>query len=508
MSIHLKSGIAASVLCAALIVPAPSVEAGGVFGMHIGTGGFGVSVGVGDWSTYTASWTNPQFSLDYNAALSGYGEWVWVADLGRVWRPWVSVGWRPYTYGRWVFTSLGWTWVAYEPWGYVPHHFGSWAMCDFGWVWVPGYTYVSANVVWVRSGGYVGWYARPPRGWSHTARSYSRGYRDGYHDGWRDARYATYVDWNHMGSENVSHYAVRHAVAARGRVQDHAAPPTAEEVRRRGGISVTETRLSQRTVTMNGRRVSVARPEGVARSIELHASETAAAALSPRALERRQPSVRPLPSTQSATSGARGEALGISSTRSLPSGNGIQIPGQSTRRDSAAMTGRRVDEPTGRGAVATGVRLSRSPGSSGSLRVSPGVSGQRSAASSRSSGSYESVDRQRDEVSRSRSAVRPGSSAPTAGNSNQRPSRREPVAGRTMIRSESASRDTAPRDTVSQAATRRTAVRARPARSSSTDVESSGRSSNIRRRQAATHSRSSADPDVKSTRQSTARRRR
>ncbi len=206
MKTYLRNVLFASVLVAGSSSVATPAQAGGSFGMHVGNGGFGVTVGIGDWGPYTNSWTNPQWSLDYNVALSGYGEWVWAGDLGRVWRPWVAVGWRPYTYGRWVSTTFGWTWVAYEPWGYVPHHYGSWAMCNFGWVWVPGYTYSCGNVVWVRSGGYVGWYARPPWGWSHAARGYHHGYRDGYRDGWHDARYATYVDWHHMASDNVSHY--------------------------------------------------------------------------------------------------------------------------------------------------------------------------------------------------------------------------------------------------------------------------------------------------------------
>lgn len=345
MRMHAKLGFIASILGAVLVLPAPPAEAGGSFSMHVGSGGFGVSVGVGDWGPYTSSWTNSRYSLDFNATLSGYGEWVWVGNLGRVWKPWVAVGWQPYTHGRWVLTTLGWTWVAYEPWGYVPHHYGSWAMCDFGWVWVPGYTYVSANVVWVRSSGYVGWYARPPRGWSHAARSYRSGYRNGYRDGWNDARYATYVDWHHVASDNVSHYAVEHAVASHGRVEDHATAPTVEEVRRRGGISVPEAQLSQRSATMNGRRVTIARPEGLARDIERHASATAAAALSPRALERRQPAIRPASSAARSPSRAqdpprtgsfdrRQPATGTSvSTRfSEPIGSGDDADGEAARR--------------------------------------------------------------------------------------------------------------------------------------------------------------------------------
>jgi hypothetical protein len=506
MKIQLKTGIAASTLCAAMFVAATPVEAGGVFGMHIGTSGFGVSVGVGDWSPYTASWANPQFSLDFNATLAGYGEWVWVGNLGRVWRPWVAVDWRPYTYGRWVRTTLGWTWVAYEPWGYIPHHYGSWAMCDFGWVWVPGYSYSCANVVWVRSGGYVGWYARPPRGWSHAARSYRRGYRDGYRDGWNDARYATYVDWHHMGSDNVAPYAVRHAVAARGQVQDYATPPTVDEVRRLGRISVTETRLSQRTVTMNGRRVNVARPEGVARSIEHHASETAAEALSPRALERRQPSVRPMSSSPRAASRARGEATEISSKRPLLTGGKLHIPNQSEQRDSGAMTDRRVDERTERATGPTVSRVIQSPQAKGSIGASRSGPSRGSAVSGRVRGSSFSTDSSRNRVSTP--TARSSSSGSSTRTLIQPPSRTGSVSTRSARRSESAPRSTALQRTGVRATSPPSTVRTRSAGSASTDVSPPDRSSSVRRRQAATRTEGAAESESKSARQSTARRKR
>jgi hypothetical protein len=295
----------AAVLIPVVTFAAPTVEAGGAFGLHIGSHGFGVSVGFGDWGVYTSSWSDPYWSFNFDATLAGYGQWTWVSGLGRVWRPWVAASWRPYTHGRWVSTSCGWTWVAYEPWGYVPHHYGSWAYSSFGWVWVPGYSYSCANVVWVRAGGYVGWYARPPWGWSHANHDfhhgYNHGYRDGfgngyhsgYHDGWRDARYATYVDWKHFGSDNVARHSVTHRIASNSRVEGLANGPSHNEIRRRGGAQMAETRLSRRTVTMNGREITIARPEGVARSIERNAAETVGSALSRQALERRQPLVKP-----------------------------------------------------------------------------------------------------------------------------------------------------------------------------------------------------------------------
>jgi len=288
-------------ILAVVLMTAPQpVEAGGSFGVHVGSSGFGVSVGFGDWGVYTSSWSDPYWSLNFDAALAGYGEWAWVGGLGRVWRPWVSAGWRPYTYGRWVRTGAGWTWVAYEPWGYIPHHYGSWAYSRLGWVWRPGYAYAGANVVWVRAGAYLGWYARPPYGWSHAAHGYRHGYRDGYRNGydhgydngWHDARYATYVGWGDLGSEDIAHHAVSHSMAARSRVVDHASAPTFDEVGRHGGRPVAETRLSRRTVSMGGREITIARPEGVARSIEHHAADAVGEALAPAAIERRQPLAR------------------------------------------------------------------------------------------------------------------------------------------------------------------------------------------------------------------------
>ena len=168
---RLATGTIALVAAAALALPAPA-EAGGWFGLHIGTGGVGVSFGFGSWWAWTDAWASAPTDLNFEVALSGYGEWVWVDGLGRVWRPWVSAAWRPYTNGRWVWTSVGWTWVAYEPWGYLPHHFGNWALTPAGWAWVPGHVYTPASVVWVGNGGMIGWYACPPRGWSHAHRGF------------------------------------------------------------------------------------------------------------------------------------------------------------------------------------------------------------------------------------------------------------------------------------------------------------------------------------------------
>jgi len=163
--------------------------------------------------------------------------------------------------------------------------------------------------VWARSGSHVGWYARPPHGWSHAAHGfrhgYGHGYQDGYSDGWHDARYGTYVDWRHFGSDNVSHNTVTHAMATRDRIENDSTQPSASEVRRRGGVTMAQTQVSRRTVRMGDRDVTIARPEGVAASIERNAADAAAGALAPEALERRQPMVRSRSANTTAASTTR-----------------------------------------------------------------------------------------------------------------------------------------------------------------------------------------------------------
>jgi len=441
---HRRLAMFAPALILVVTFAAPTVEAGGGVSMHLGGSGFGVSVGFGDWGVYTPSWSDPYWSIDFNATLAGYGQWVWVSGLGRVWRPWVATSWRPYTHGRWVSTGYGMTWVAYEPWGYVPHHYGNWAYASFGWVWVPGYSYSCANVVWVGSGGHIGWYARPPRGWSHAQHGfrhgYQHGFRDGYDsgysDGWHDARYATYVDWRHFGSDNVSRHAVTHRIASQNRIEGRAGAPSRDEVRRRGGTAITETRLSRRSARVDGREITIARPEGVARSIERNAAEAVGRSLSEEALERRQPLVRPRTASASPAASlskpavvsrdarapqARRSTRGSSASRSDRTGissrsNRVQASDsgsattRTTSRASAPTFGARQEpgdsrhmkpRAFGTSGVTERFRSKRAPSASSNPRSSA-ASRQVAKPSRHTSGSQQSLDRGRQPVATSR----------------------------------------------------------------------------------------------------------
>lgn len=96
--------------------------------------------------------------------LAPYGAWVSYSPYGYVWIPYrTGYGWRPYTYGRWVWTSHGWTWVSSFEWGWAPFHYGRWGWdVSIGWYWVPGHIWSPAWVAWRNGGSWIGWAALPP----------------------------------------------------------------------------------------------------------------------------------------------------------------------------------------------------------------------------------------------------------------------------------------------------------------------------------------------------------
>ncbi len=94
----------------------------------------------------------------FHGALSPYGDWVVAGSYGRVWRPRVAAGWRPYYYGNWEWTNEGWLWASDEPWGWAAYHYGRWSYDPYySWVWVPGYEWAPAWVAWRTSGDVIGW---------------------------------------------------------------------------------------------------------------------------------------------------------------------------------------------------------------------------------------------------------------------------------------------------------------------------------------------------------------
>jgi uncharacterized membrane protein YgcG len=133
---------------------------------------------------------SPDQDVDLNffvEKLSPYGEWLWTDQYGWVWRPnGTGANWRPYTYGRWLYTDAGWYWHSYWPWGWAPFHYGNWAYIGMlGWAWVPGTVWGPAWVMWRYADGYLGWSPIPPG----YAWGFGWGYFPVFYDGW------VFVDW-------------------------------------------------------------------------------------------------------------------------------------------------------------------------------------------------------------------------------------------------------------------------------------------------------------------------
>ena len=93
-----------------------------------------------------------------------YGEWIWDAIYGYVWRPFLndtrypSGDWTPYVLGHWTVYQNQMFWVPDEPWGWVPYHLGIWHWDKkLGWVWLPGSMFAPAWVDWDFINGYYCW---------------------------------------------------------------------------------------------------------------------------------------------------------------------------------------------------------------------------------------------------------------------------------------------------------------------------------------------------------------
>ena len=116
----------------------------------------------------------PQEVAPYASDFENNGSWHYETEVGYVWAPRVEAGWRPYSNGRWSWTSYGWTWVPYERWGFAPSHYGRWGFsAGLGWYWIPGGVWSPAWVSWAVGGDTVGWCPlgyrdRPVAGFDHA----------------------------------------------------------------------------------------------------------------------------------------------------------------------------------------------------------------------------------------------------------------------------------------------------------------------------------------------------
>jgi|GEM_PF-6286862 len=125
-------------------------------------------------------------------ALSPYGTWVDLPNVGLAWKPddsRVGATFVPYvTNGHWASSDVGWVFESDFEWGYATFHYGRWLFDgQWGWVWSPDTEWGAAWVDWRTAENNVGWAPLPPDGYA-----YSAGYGPSYT--FVDITYLTYVD--------------------------------------------------------------------------------------------------------------------------------------------------------------------------------------------------------------------------------------------------------------------------------------------------------------------------
>jgi hypothetical protein len=160
------------------------------------------------------------------------------------------VSWRPYSDGRWVWTSYGWTWVSYEPFGWATYHYGYWN-CDaaLGWVWIPGYEWSACRVQWAYYDNYVAWAPMYPPGYSCPRPFTTAGFNIWFTIGTSHfcdpypTRYCVTPSYNHVYAQRVAYKS-----PSRTYVQQYASAPIRESTVSfkhtkfvRGGGAVTGT---------------------------------------------------------------------------------------------------------------------------------------------------------------------------------------------------------------------------------------------------------------------------
>lgn len=115
--------------------------------------------------------------------LDEYGRWAKVYYEGAYryfWRPvHVSIGWAPFTVGRWTVWHREHCWIPAEPFGYMTHHYGNWILVNGIWYWAPpvarvrvrlgpplfniGFAWYPGRVAWIHFGIHIGWVPLAPR---------------------------------------------------------------------------------------------------------------------------------------------------------------------------------------------------------------------------------------------------------------------------------------------------------------------------------------------------------
>jgi len=228
-----------------------------------------------------ASATPPYGGVSFGvfySSLDPYGEWISVDAGLYAWRPLtIESGWRPYYYGRWLWTDYGWYWTSDEPWAWATYHYGRWYYDDYyGWLWIPGYDWAPAWVEWRYGSDCFGWAPLGPYA------VFSINFGIFYRTHWVTPYYYwSFADYRYMCHQDLHRYVYRTDQNTRyigrtrsggsvshegGRIVSRG--PDRQDIERRGNVRVEHTdivpvsqRQTERYVRENDRgRIEVFRP--------------------------------------------------------------------------------------------------------------------------------------------------------------------------------------------------------------------------------------------------------
>ena len=146
--------------------------------------------------------TEVNFNVFYTS-LAPYGEWLQLDDGVYAWRPQnVGADWKPYTIGRWTYTTDGWYWDSFEQFGWATFHYGRWNYDDnYGWIWFPDYEWAPSWCEWRYDNDNIGWSPLPV----YASFNSFNGIR--FSLGWHsDYRFWNFVAFNRFCSDRVYDY--------------------------------------------------------------------------------------------------------------------------------------------------------------------------------------------------------------------------------------------------------------------------------------------------------------
>ena len=215
--------------------------------------------------------------------LEKYGRWENVYYDGAYypfWRPvHISVGWAPFTVGRWYRWCGDHVWLPHEPFGYLTHHYGNWIFTGGFWYWAPpvtrfsvyagppllniGFCWYPGRVGWLYSGAHVGWIPLAPyesfygyRRWgrhSHAVAHHRRAHWPRKIHNYRHRMHAVIIHRNHFYRSNPYHRTRIRGISHNTIVHRYRMAPTIHRVVKKNYRRAIQTRPRFNRAHVRGR---------------------------------------------------------------------------------------------------------------------------------------------------------------------------------------------------------------------------------------------------------------